>query len=66
MREAGWVGEDEGVREAWFVLMLRAFCWWRCHYMVGFGEQGGRVEQGVEVGRVPARFWGSEMRVFVE
>lgn len=38
------------VHEAWIVMMLRAFCWWRCHWM----DQDwlGDVE-----GRVDPRYW---------
>ena len=31
MRKKGFKGPDKLVHEAWFMLMFRAFCWWRCH-----------------------------------
>lgn len=65
MRAAGFGGADELVYEAWFSLMFRAFCWWRCHYMVEVWSEGGRMEPGVEISRLPARFWRSEMPVYI-
>ncbi|MCJ1384201.1 hypothetical protein MMC17_007317 [Xylographa soralifera] len=65
VRAKGCQIEDEVVREAWCVMMLRAFFWWRTHYMVGLGEEGGKVEMGVEVGRLPSRWWGSRLPVYV-
>ncbi|MCJ1392258.1 hypothetical protein MMC18_005125 [Xylographa bjoerkii] len=65
VRDRGCQVEDELVREAWCVMMLRAFCWWRTHYMVELGEEGGKVEMGVEVGRLPSRWWGSRLPVYV-
>lgn len=41
VRERGLEGEEEEVREAWCMMMLRGFCWWRCYWMVGVGEGGG-------------------------
>ena len=65
VRARGCHVEDGVVREAWCVMMLRAFCWWRAHYMVGLGEEGGKVEMGMEVGRLPSRWWGSRLPVYV-
>ncbi|MCJ1290196.1 hypothetical protein MMC34_001732 [Xylographa carneopallida] len=65
VRARGCEVGDELVREAWCVMMLRAFCWWRAHYMVGLGGEGGKVEMGVEVGRLPSRWWGSRLPVYV-
>lgn len=31
--------DKHDVREAWAVMMLRAFCWWRCHFVVQVGER---------------------------
>ena len=38
------------VHEAWIVMMLRAFCWWRCHWT----DQGWL---GDGEGRVNPRYW---------
>ena len=35
--------DEHNVREAWAVMMLRAFCWWRCHFVDQVGE--GRRRQ---------------------
>ncbi|MCJ1248933.1 hypothetical protein MMC30_006154 [Trapelia coarctata] len=65
LRQRGYEGGEEEVLEAWCVMMLRGFCWWRCHWMVGVGEEGGRGEMGVEVGRLPGRFWESRVPVYI-
>ena len=31
MRGKGFKGPKEVVHDAWFTLMFRGFCWWRCH-----------------------------------
>lgn len=50
--------KEHVVLEAWAVMMLRAFCWWRCHWV----DQGwvGDVEK-----RVDPRYAGSEVKVIV-
>lgn len=49
---------EDLVREAWMVMVLRAFCWWRCHWT----DQGW---VGEEESRVEPRWRGSKARVFV-
>lgn len=51
--------EEEIVREAWVVMMFRAMCWWRCHWMME-----GR-EMGWDESRVKTRYWGSRQVVFL-
>lgn len=41
------------VHEAWTVMMLRAFCWWRCHWT----DQGW---WGEDEARVDPRYWDDE------
>jgi hypothetical protein len=65
LRQRGYLAEEEEVREAWCMMMLRGFCWWRSHWMLGMGEEGARVEMGVEVGRLPARFYESKLPVYI-
>lgn len=48
----------ESVDEAWFVMMLRAFCWWRCHWV----DQGWVGTADVRVG---SRYWQDERKVLV-
>jgi len=33
VRQRSSEGKAEPVHEAWFVMMFRAFCWWRCHLL---------------------------------
>ncbi|KAI4238383.1 MAG: hypothetical protein L6R40_005745 [Gallowayella cf. fulva] len=35
MESKGWIEiPREKLREAWVVMMMRGFCWWRCHWMM--------------------------------
>ena len=50
---------DEMIREAWIVMMFRAFCWWRCHWMM-HGQ-----DMADDNSRLPSRYWDCKMPVFV-
>ena len=45
--------------EAWIMLMFRAFCWSRCHYMCG---SDARYPDST---RLPSRYWNSKMPVYL-
>ncbi|MCJ1264955.1 hypothetical protein MMC22_004830 [Lobaria immixta] len=47
------------VDEAWIVMMFRAFCWWRCHYM----NPGENSIQ--DPSRIPSRYWNSKLPVYI-
>ena len=47
------------VKEAWIMMMFRAMCWWRCHWMME-GENMVKDES-----RLPTRYWGSKQPVFI-
>ncbi|KAL9603548.1 MAG: hypothetical protein Q9219_001050 [cf. Caloplaca sp. 3 TL-2023] len=47
------------MREAWIVLMFRAFCWSRCHYMCRSDERFP------ELARIPSRYWNSKLPVYL-
>lgn len=65
------------IHEAWIMMMFRAFCWWRCHWMevgeVWEGGGGGGGDGGKEMRRVgpagetrlPSRYWNSKFQVYV-
>ncbi len=59
MRRRGFEGKDDLVHEAWFVMMFRAFCWWRCHFL-GPGKED---IEGAEI--LPAVYWDSEQPVYI-
>lgn len=50
--------EDE-VKEAWIMLMFRAMCWWRCHWMM----EGTHTIK--DSSTLPTRYWGSKQPVFI-
>lgn len=50
---------DSFIGEAWIMLMFRAFCWSRCHYM---GPEHGRSP---ESSRIPSRYWNSKLPVWI-
>lgn len=59
IRQRGFEGTDELVYEAWFVMMLRAFCWWRCHFL-------GREKDHIYGAKVlPERYWDSKIPVYI-
>jgi len=60
MRSKGFEGEDVLVHEAWFTMMLRAFCWWRCHFL-STGEENIICEPL----RLPSRYWDSKLPVYI-
>ena len=47
------------VREAWIMLMFRAFCWSRCHYLCRPDE---RFPDST---RLPSRYWNSKLPVYL-
>lgn len=49
----------ELIREAWIMLMFRAFCWSRCHYLCRPGERFP------ESTRLPSRYWNSKLPVYL-
>ena len=59
MRRRGFEGEDWVVYEAWFTMMLRAFCWSRCHFLHA-EDAGGRAMV------IQAKYWDSRLPVFVD
>ena len=59
MRRRGFKGQDDLVHEAWFVMVLRAFCWWRCH------DLGRQIDNLHGVGVLPARYWDSELPIYI-
>ncbi len=60
MRQRGYTGSDEIIHEAWFMLMFRAFCWWRCHWMMH-----GRDMVQPAPPTVPAKYWESRLPVYI-
>ena len=58
MRRKGFDDEDV-VHEAWFTMMFRAFCWWRCHYMV----PGQDMIHNPSI--LPSRYWNSQLPVYI-
>lgn len=51
--------DDSFVHEAWILMMFRAFCWWRCHYMMP-GQ-----DMAKDSSRLPSRYWDSKQSVFI-
>ncbi|KAL8700898.1 MAG: hypothetical protein Q9201_005193 [Fulgogasparrea decipioides] len=47
------------IREAWIMLMFRAFCWSRCHYV------GPPYARYPESSRLPSRYWNSKLPVYM-
>ncbi|KAL8708103.1 MAG: hypothetical protein Q9220_006957 [cf. Caloplaca sp. 1 TL-2023] len=47
------------IEEAWIVLMFRAFCWSRCHYMCPLDN---RYPDST---RLPSRYWNSKLPVYL-
>lgn len=58
MRRKGF-DHEEVVHDAWFTMMLRAFCWWRCHWM----NPGQDMLQSPSI--LPSRYWGSKLPVYI-
>ena len=58
MRRKGFDREDL-VHEAWFTMMFRAFCWWRCHFL----NPGQDMIQSPSI--LPSRYWNSELPVYI-
>lgn len=59
MRMKGFDGHEELVHEAWFTLMFRAFCWWRCHSLHP-GE-----DQSYKGSTLHSRYWDSKLPVYI-
>lgn len=58
MRGKGFDDKDI-LHEAWFTMMFRAFCWWRCHYMT----DGQDMIHDPYI--LPSRYWGSKLPVYM-
>ena len=52
--------EEKLVTEAWIMMMFRAMCWWRCHWMM---EGDNMVD---DLSRVPARYWESKLPIYIK
>ena len=59
MRTKGFEGPDELVHQAWFTMIFRGFCWWRCHSMHPAEHPSIRGEV------LPSRYWGSRLPVYI-
>ena len=59
MKERGFDGPEEIVHEAWFTLIFRAFCWWRCHSLHP-GE-----DQSYKGMTIRSRYWDSKLPVYI-
>ncbi|KAL9126688.1 MAG: hypothetical protein Q9217_004299 [Psora testacea] len=59
MRTKGFDGPEELVHEAWFTLIFRAFCWWRCHSVYP-GQ-----DQGYKGSTLRSRYWDSKLPVYI-
>ena len=59
MRKRGFDFDDERIYEAWITMMFRAFCWWRCHYMI----PGEDMPSGQRT--LPSRYWNSKQPVYI-
>lgn len=59
MRKKGFEGPEKVVHDAWFMLMFRAFCWWRCHSLHP-GEDPSHKGSPL-----PSRYWDCKMPVYI-
>lgn len=59
MRRKGFDGPEKVMHEAWFTLMFRAFCWWRCHSLHP-GE-----DPTYKSSTLPSRYWGCKLPVYI-
>ena len=59
MRRKGFEGPDKLVHGAWFTLMFRAFCWWRCHSL-HTGEDPSHKGSPL-----PSRYWDCQLPVYI-
>lgn len=59
MKERGFDGPEELVHEAWFTLIFRAFCWWRCHSLYP-GE-----DPSFKGRTIRSRYWDSKLPVYI-
>lgn len=59
MRRKGFEGPEELVHEAWFTLMFRAFCWWRCHSLHPGEDPSGKGSP------LPSRYWDCKVPVCI-
>lgn len=61
MNECNRLSEDR-VYEAWIMMMFRAFCWWRCHWM----DLSETMENsGKPKTRLPSRYYNSKFPVYI-
>lgn len=51
--------DEKVVNEAWIMMMFRAMCWWRCHWMM---EGNNMVKDD---SRLPTRYWGSQQTAHI-
>ena len=54
------VPDERLVEEAWIMMMFRAMCWWRCHWMDYLSEKGMKSET-----RLKSQYWNSKFQVYV-
>ena len=59
MQSKGFEGGANLVHDAWITMMFRAFCWWRCHYIVPAGDT---IQ---DQSRLPSRYWDSKLPVYI-
>ena len=59
MRRKGYEGPEILVQEAWFMLMFRAFCWWRGHSLYP-GEDPRHKGSPL-----PSRYWDCQLPVYI-
>lgn len=59
IRNKGFKGPEKLIHEAWFTLMFRAFCWWRCHSL-----HPGEC-QSHKGSTLPSRYWDSKLPVYI-
>lgn len=59
MRRKGFEGPEELVHEAWFTLMFRAFCWWRCHSLHPGEDPSGKGSP------LPSRYRDCKVPVYI-
>lgn len=53
------VKDEYLVHEAWIMMIFRAFCWWRCHWMTSGKDM---IQEPL---RIPSRYWESKFPVYI-
>ena len=59
MKDRFGVDDEELVNEAWIMMMFRAFCWWRCHWM-DLREASSQTKT-----RLPSKYADSKFPVYI-